>query len=358
MITSYHALINQTFAAVLLATNSLSISGDTTNRDVVTSMTRPVLVIKNYDYSDAVGNYCPVITNSGTYSLNGVSTWGYQVYVTAPGSVRAPCGFAVSSLSNLMVTNLQSLVNAGKSPAEFSTFDLTHTNFIYNPNFWLKNQYQITGMIAAEQPPGMALSSQECGAAISPLHVVVCWHAPYSTGYNLFWEGSDGTLVERQVVAVTTNNLAGTDIEVCLLNSPLPTTVIPLPLLPTNYISWMPALTNTALVPVVCGNQQKSITPKTVNSVTTGDGSYIANQYWFPPAWGVPVTGGDSGCPICMAVGTNLVLVSHWHYSTGGPWYPNYESQINQAMHFLSTNNAVGSDYQLSTVDLSPYPTF
>ena len=359
---SIHAVINPAFSVALtLATNGVISSGTSTNRDVVTSTTSSSLSVVNCDYEDSKRNYCPVITNSGSYTiLNTGNIWGYQAYITVAGAVTAPCGFAVTSLANNEVTNLQSLINSGLTSQVYSTYDTINTNFVPNVNFWLASKFQITGMVASEQSGANPLSGQECGSAVSPLHVLVCWHAPYTVGQNLWWVATNGAVVERSVIAVTTNFVTGSDIEVCLLNAALPASVIPLPVLPSGYGPYLPASTNTALVPVICGNQSHLLTPKIVSAsnVIGQEANVIANQFWFPRNWGVPVTGGDSGSPICLVIGTNLVLVSHWHSNNSGPWYPNYGAQINQAMHYLSTNNSVGTDYQLTTVDLSPYPTF
>lgn len=63
--------------------------------------------------------------------------------------------------------------------------------------------------------------------------------------------------------------------------------------------------------------------------------------------WGVPLGGGDLSGPERLLIGNQLVLLSqNWTVFDG----PNYSFQIeaiNTQLHYLSTNNNAGSDFQL-----------
>jgi hypothetical protein len=69
-------------------------------------------------------------------------------------------------------------------------------------------------------------------------------------------------------------------------------------------------------------------------------------------SWSTALTGGDSSNPDLLLVDNQLVLVSHNHFSNGGPNYASQIPAINLQMHYLSTNNAAGSDYQLTCESL------
>jgi hypothetical protein len=72
--------------------------------------------------------------------------------------------------------------------------------------------------------------------------------------------------------------------------------------------------------------------------------------------WNVTVRAGDSSNPALLLMGNQLVLVSHNYAVGGGPNYARAIPAINAAMHYLSTNNAAGSDYQLTVFPLKVLP--
>jgi dihydroxyacetone kinase len=83
------------------------------------------------------------------------------------------------------------------------------------------------------------------------------------------------------------------------------------------------------------------------------------NSLWVGTAFNRVPTGGDSGHPVAMLIGTNLVLCGHVYSSgTESPNYAEMIPAINAAMHFLSTNNVTGTDYQIQNADLSAFQTY
>jgi hypothetical protein len=73
--------------------------------------------------------------------------------------------------------------------------------------------------------------------------------------------------------------------------------------------------------------------------------------------WNVGLRGGDSSAPERLLIGDQLVLISHNTSPGGGPNYTFYFQAINQQMHYLSTNNNAGTDYQLSPFSLTNWPS-
>lgn len=61
-----------------------------------------------------------------------------------------------------------------------------------------------------------------------------------------------------------------------------------------------------------------------------------------------------------LLINNQFVLVTHNYtgYQVGsGPNYAYQIDAINQTMHYLSTNNNVGTDYQLTQFSLTNWPT-
>ena len=72
----------------------------------------------------------------------------------------------------------------------------------------------------------------------------------------------------------------------------------------------------------------------------------------------VTIRGGDSSNPALLLIGDQLVLVSHNYQVNGGPGYARQLPLINRAMHLLSTNHFLHSDYQLTPFPLTNWPAF
>ena len=97
--------------------------------------------------------------------------------------------------------------------------------------------------------------------------------------------------------------------------------------------------------------------------MTFGDPVYVdwnstsTAPFGLTTNWNVPIVGGDSSDPEMFLIGNQLVLVTHNAAFNGGPNYGFLTTAINQQMHYLSTNNAAGSDYQLTQFSLTNWPT-
>ena len=340
-----------------------------TNKDEIVGSPNSFSMTNNpTPVKDMNDNVVSLVTNAGIYKLTSPLGWGYQQQLQIPTNQTVFLTYAPTSLSYHLITNLQARTNGFSDPSSaermFSTQNWSTTNFIPNTGFWLSFAPQKTAIVVARGSP---LTGSIGGSAVSKRHILSCAHSSYATNEALFFVDDNGSLVERTVIGRTLN-VAGTDVAVFLLNSNLPDTIHPFSVLPTSYTNQMPLLV-TKIQLVGC-NQAKQMFPKLAtnffgscitnagNGVVGWSGEQDTNPLWLGTNWNVMVITGDSGHPIMMLVGTNLVMVSHWTYVNSGCNYAYYESSINSAMHFLSTNCNAGSDYQLSTFDLSAFPTY
>ena len=73
--------------------------------------------------------------------------------------------------------------------------------------------------------------------------------------------------------------------------------------------------------------------------------------------WNYVIFSGDSSLPETVLINNQLVLAAHNYSAGSGPNYAYQINAINQQMHYLSTNNAVGTDYQLAQFSLTNWPT-
>jgi hypothetical protein len=280
-------------------------------------------------------------------------------------------GLARGSLGYSLATNLFARTNfspSAKADFMFGTKDYSTIHFVRNPDFWLGLPPQLTAIVigaGAGTNTGTRsyLASDGTtnqyigGAAISPVHVVNCRHAPFVAGNVLLFVDRKGRPVLRTVVG---NVDCGGDINVSLLNRPLPSTIHPFALLPPDMTNYLPGAENSYVYSFVAQNQRQQIYPVKIGWFGDAKVNYwiftcLPDTSHFPTNWGYMPVAGDSGHPIMALVGTNLLLAGHWTSPASGPLYNAYYSNINLAMHWLSTNYSIGSDYHLATGDLSGF---
>ena len=85
--------------------------------------------------------------------------------------------------------------------------------------------------------------------------------------------------------------------------------------------------------------------------------SSVAPPFGLESNWDIALFSGDSSNPEMLLIGNQLVLVSHNSSALTGPNYTFQIDAINQQMHYLSTNNAIGTDFQLTQFSLTNWPT-
>lgn len=342
-------------AAVTLAYQTNSSLGVLTNKDIVSGTNIiSISIVANNNSKQPNGSAANALTNGQMFIVQDDFGWGHQFLVPPVSSSLTTQfnRFVSSSLANHLQTNLVANTNGVASEAMFSTQDFTHTNFVPNVNFWLKVAPEKTGIVIAHGSP---LTSSIGGSAVTPRHVLNCNHAAFGAGQSLFFVDDNGTAVCRTVTQSV--YLGSNDVQVMILNADLPATVHPFKVLPASYTNQLPNAASGRLA-LVGMNQDNVMMPK------TGSFSYAPAWYVIAPSdstwgnWSVTIRGGDSGHPLMMLAGTNLVLLSHWWYVVGGPDYSFNTAAINTKLHYLSTNNAAGSDYQLQPADLSAFPSY
>jgi hypothetical protein len=162
----------------------------------------------------------------------------------------------------------------------------------------------------------------------------------------------------------------GNDTSVGVFDSDLPPSVEFLPIAPTNISHYLgtnepggfPDRAN--FVQGVGMNQDMKVfsQPMAFLLESVSWASRIVPPFGLSTNWNIPLRSGDSSAPGRILVGNELILVTHNSgqnqilQTGGGPNYSTLFKAINQGMHFLSTNNGLSSDYQLSPFSLTNWP--
>jgi hypothetical protein len=233
------------------------------------------------------------------------------------------------------------------------------TNAVWSTNFWLAG---VRGLSATPIGISNNLGSQTLLTMVSPRHYLRARHVGTPSGVIAFLDTNNviywRSVVQQVDIGTNTSDMIAKDTSVGILDADLPPSVGFLPVIPTNFSNYLP--TNSISYVQGIGMDQEPryfAQPMTFGNPYINWNANASAPYGVTTNWNVAVRGGDSSDPEVLLVSNQFVLVSHNFEVPLGPNYGYLEDAINQQMHYLSTNNAVGSDYQLTQFSLTNWPT-
>ena len=195
------------------------------------------------------------------------------------------------------------------------------------------------------------LSVQTNGVLITPQDMAFAAHYGVS---NPTFIGSDGTSLTRTVSSAV--QIAGTDILIGHLNTPLPSTVTPVSLAPASLPSYLLGNGN----PVVFTNQDRKLLIGQMMVPEANSQTLIGRAASPLDIWSYGVRLNDSGSPAFLVINGALSLLTLWQgaslntawlasYLAEGPPYFSQITAINAALASL------GSAYSAAVTSLSGF---
>jgi hypothetical protein len=267
-----------------------------------------------------------------------IGTLAYHLSTNAVGHAN---GYSGSSNDETVLS--------GWTPATYFTTNMALlTNAVWSTNCWL---HGVQGLSAT--PIGMSnnFGGHTLLTMISPRHYLRAHHVGNPPGMIAFLDTNDVIYwrTSRQQVQV-----AYSDTDVGILNADLPPSVGFLPVIPTNFTDYLPT-TNYTYVQGIGMNQDLKLfgQPMTFENPLVDWNSSVAVPFGLTTNWNVTLRVNDSSNPEMLLIGNQLVLVSHNWQVNAGPDYAYQMAALNQQMHYLSTNNAAETDYQLTQFPLT-----
>lgn len=217
---------------------------------------------------------------------------------------------------------------------------------------WLSG---VQGLSATPIGFSNVLNGQGLPTMISPRHYAGATHM-HPEGYLIAFLDTNNVICWRKTLQRVD---VGGDTSVGILDADLPPSVGFLPVLPANFTNYLPTTFSNA-VQGIGMNQDMYLFGQ---PMTFGNAAFVnwdsskTAPLGLTTNWNVTIRVGDSSNPEMLLIGNQLVLVSHNAVVKGGPGYASQIPAINQAMHLLSTNNHVRTDYQLTEFPLTNWPT-
>ena len=189
--------------------------------------------------------------------------------------------------------------------------------------------------------------------AISPRHVLIANHAAFNFNWNFVFQAPDGAVYTNRITS--TRSIAESDIKIGLLETALPSVIVPAKILPSDYHSY---IHSGKYLPVLTTNQGGKALVYDFSQMGAYETGYgwmskyiipsdeIRHQYYEEAAL------GDSGRPLFFMVEDDLVLIGSfwWGYGT-----PSSSSMVLFSEEVQSAMDELCPGYSLNTFNLSQY---
>jgi hypothetical protein len=236
-----------------------------------------------------------------------------------------------------------------------------------NENFWGKNIDFTAVSVWNDRgyPAGGASADfrMRGATAVTPRHIVMAKHsgAILSVNDKLWFVTSDGTWIQRTVSRVASDG--STDISVALLDSPLPSTIKPVKVVPSTFESYFDrdgvGNIDSNGRPICVGfDHEKKALFFSVTKAGAGaskviayiDGSLVPAPY---DEIAEDLASGDSGNPLFIIVDGEPVLITSWFTTSTSPAYNSYISTINGLIASVDSAEGISTGHTLTEKSLT-----
>ena len=228
-----------------------------------------------------------------------------------------------------------------------------------NPSHILSG-VDITGISAPHDYYAEGWAGGVCATVISPRHIISANHWHMGIGRKQYFVAADNTVVERTVVSGV-NPYPGTDFWIGYLDSALPTSIKPFKVLPSNFLSKYPihsySLSTTSPMPAfLCFNSTGDLHIGAYDwgEIHIGNSMLKEHQSIAYKDWFKGGAYGSGSIVFTVVNGEAVALFCLFRQGYTGPTIANAITEINAAMTTLHGS----SEYQLTTIDLSGFPTY
>lgn len=271
--------------------------------------------------------------------------------------------FAEGTLGRAAEIGVDSRI-AGKNPLTampvFTSQDHPAGIYVRNPACWAHGL-----PIQCVSPWNSRGANTMAGCAISPSFVLHAAHFPLHVGDTIRFITSDNQVITRTITAAQ-NHPAYTpyhpDIRIAKLDTPLPASIPPAKLLPPDYELCFPHSNRARFTPLLAFNQyEEAIVRQSgfTSSLGWNVGGFLAEPHsasvGFPQraAFAGTVQFLDSGNPVFLVIGQEVILATHFTYTFGGTALAAYAADMQAMMDSMGSNGE-----SLSFLDLQPFAHF
>jgi hypothetical protein len=274
-------------------------------------------------------------------------------------SITDLVGYITGSFANELTLSVDDNIEGTSitgSLSIYTTQNHTSSSYVRNINCWCND---ISSSMTCISPWNSTGGTQMGGTAISPLHVIFAAHYQIPIGATIRFVTGDNQVINRTITNKLTHPLYSPyypDITVGLLDSPLPSSITPVKILPDNWTTYLPSLSAAYTIPTLCldqfehatiadvyeiGNQVKLSYPNRLNSEKRAE------------YYSIKIT-GDSGDPVFIRTNNELILLTVLTFGGAGEG----TSISSQKTYINTMMSQLGGGYTLTEADLSSFTAF
>ena len=238
-------------------------------------------------------------------------------------------------VSSNWITGIKDTLN---KMMDFSTDRRLFSSWTANPIGWTRNTqcwaraYNWSGTAAGI----MGLGGVGGGSLISRRHVLLADHVPYpARPFEIFFVNRPGKTFTYKVTKI--DSVPGTDIAIGTLDQDADPSLVIYRVLPNDWARYVQGFTlGTAMglevvtlrLPVLYLNQEKMVSTGDIVRLVSGTAQVEPPAFAPAQAYYQVQRGGDSGNPIFVQVGDELVLLGAWHQVGVFPWILTHKGAI------------------------------
>jgi hypothetical protein len=242
-------------------------------------------------------------------------------------------------------STLTKLMIPGADRRLFSAFTASPIGWIRNAASWVR-VFDWTGTAAGIN----GLGGVGGGTLITRRHVLFANHVPYpARPFDIFFSNAVSRTFQYKVTNI--QQVGDTDIAIGTLDRDVDSSLTVYRTLPDNWLQYIANKTesfnvmgvtgtrSTFVLPVLYCNQDKKVATGDVTSVNAGTATVSVPSFEVARSFGEPVRVGDSGNPIFVMLGDELVLLGGWwrNASAAGevgsfPWIVTYRASIEKVI--------------------------
>lgn len=307
-------------------------------------------------------------TGSGTVGILAESSFlsrrvEHNARTEASAAVDSFVSFLPNTLGAALTAGVHPLAAAGGSLELFSVKDHAAATYERNSLCWAAS-LNFTGLSPWNSQSGAANRGRRGGTLVSPCHAICAKHFPINAGRQMRWVTASGEVHTRTVTGVVDVDVSAADVgdglvgdfRVLKLNADLPASIAFYKVWPTNRRDYLPPFAGFRMgdIPVICSNQFGQVFIQ--DWFSHGTGNWVSRRLSEDPARAALFLHAimfDSGHAVFAVLNGELIFCgTHNGIGVSLDFTQFRFAQINAAM------TSLGGGYQLTTVDLSAYPTF
>jgi hypothetical protein len=267
----------------------------------------------------------------------------FFIVIYSPGTVRAQCAGIDSPDLTTHVSNQIDNRLSGLDPSTALSIYNNRSNLPWtrNLNSWTQkgSPLDFTGVAGWNDDLAHHFGNGFYGGAtlISPRHYVTAAHFYLANGTKISFLDASGNVVIRTVL--NSVGVAGTDINIGLLDSDVPSSITYYPLISSTALQNMTVQTiaETIDVPIVVFNQNGQALIRSMGGIGTEISNFTYNAGPRAP-FSRDLISGDSGQPGFIIINGKPVLLFANHGAVNGANLGNYINEINQAIDSMGTS--------------------